>query len=254
LTGQAGLQKRPAPGIYRMYQLIWQSLDWLFPPECGGCGRKGCRWCQDCQSSVEILGSQVCPVCGEPQKSSQTCQNCLQIPPAYKSLRSWAAFKGPLRKALHHLKYRRDLALGDSLSGALIHYFVDLKWGVDLIVPVPLGKERLKERGYNQAALLARPIALSQNIRYSSKALLRVKDIRSQVGLNITQRRQNVSGAFWANPEFVRGRSVLIVDDVTTTGATVDACAEAVKEAGATDIFAMTLARAVLGNSISDRS
>jgi competence protein ComFC len=253
LTDQAGLQKRPAPGFYRMYQIIWKSLDWLFPPECGGCGRKGCRWCQDCQAKVELIGSIVCPVCGDPQNSAQTCKKCLQIPPAYHSLRSWAAFKGPLREALHHLKYRKDLALGDSLSRPLITYFEGLNWRVDLIVPVPLGKKRIKERGYNQAALLARPLALALSINYSSKGLLRIKDIPSQVGLTIKQRRQNVSGAFWANPDTVSGRRVLIIDDVTTTGATIEACAMALKESGSADIFALTLARAVLGSKASDR-
>jgi len=251
---QAGFQKRPASTFYRIYQIIWQSLDWLFPPECGGgCGRQGNRWCQACQATVEPIGPIVCPVCGNPQITAQTCKNCQQIPPAYHSLRSWAAFKGPLREALHHLKYRRDIALGDSLSRPLIGYLENLNWKVDLIVPVPLGNQRLKQRGYNQAALLARPIALARTIDYSSNALLRVKDIPSQVGLTINQRRQNVSGAFWANPKTVRGRSVLIIDDVTTTGATIESCAQALKESGALEIFALTLARAILGSNASNR-
>jgi competence protein ComFC len=250
---RAGLRKRPAPGFYRIYQIIWQSLDWLFPPECGGCGGKGSRWCQACQSRVEPIGPIVCRVCGDPQTSTKTCKNCRKIPPAYHSLRSWAAFKGPLREALHHLKYRRDLALGDSLSRPLIGYLEDLNWKVDLIVPVPLGNKRLKQRGYNQAALLAKPIALAHAINYSSKALLRVKDTPSQVGLTINQRRQNVFGAFWANAETIRGRSVLIIDDVTTTGATIESCAQALKESGALEIFALTLARAILGGNASDR-
>jgi competence protein ComFC len=247
LADQASLQKRLAPGYYRMYQTFWQSLDWLFPPECGGCGRKGFRWCQECQSKVEPIGPIVCPVCGDSQSSIQTCPNCLLLPPSFQSLRSWAAFKGPLREALHRLKYRKDLALGDSLSQPLIDYLRDLAWKVDLVVPVPLGKKRMMQRGYNQAALLARPIALAHSLNYSSKALLRIKDIPSQVGLTNKQRHQNVSGAFWANPEVVSGRAVLIVDDVTTTGATIEACAQALRESESAEVFALTLARAILG-------
>ena len=253
LTNQAGLQKRLAQVYYQMYHVIWQSLDWVFPPECGGCGRKGFRWCQECQAMVEPIGPMVCPVCGDPQTTSQTCNNCILMPPSYQSLRSWAAFKGPLRAALHRLKYRKDLALGDSLSHPLIGYLKDLNWSVDLIVPVPLGKKRMNLRGYNQAALLARPIALANSIHYSAKALMRIKDSPTQVGLTIKERHQNVSGAFWANPEVVSGKRVLIVDDVTTTGATIEACAQALRESESAEVFALTLARAIFGGTSSGR-
>ncbi len=254
LRNRAGLQKRPAFALYRMYRSIWQSLDWLFPPECGGCGKKGSRWCPACQLAIEPIGTDVCPICGDPYSNARICINCQQIPPTYQSLRSWAVFKGPLREALHHLKYRNDIGLGESLSRPLIDYLEELNWKIDLIVPVPLGKKRMKQRGYNQAALLARPIALAHTIDYSSKALLRVKEIPSQVGLTVNQRRLNVSGAFGANPFAVRGRSVLIIDDVTTTGATIESCAQALKELGARDIFALTLARTILGRRASDSS
>jgi ComF family protein len=149
-----------------------------------------------------------------------------------------------VRNAIHRLKYRRDIALGEVLARPMIECFQSVGWQVDLVTPVPLGVARYAERGYNQAALLARPLALSCGLRYASQALIKIKDTRSQVGLGIEQRRENVAGAFMAQNRFVEGRSVLVVDDVTTSGATLEACAVALMSAGAKMVYCLTLARA----------
>lgn len=120
-----------------------------------------------------------------------------------------------------------------------------LHWPVDLVVPVPLGVARQAERGYNQAALLARPVALANQVAYSTKALWRTRETRSQVGLSLEQRWENVADSFSADPEKAKGKTVLVVDDVATSGATLDACAAALHSAGANQIFALTLARAL---------
>ena len=236
----------PAFSTYRAYRLFWQSIDLIFPPACAGCGKIGFRWCPDCQKQVEILGDEVCPVCGDPQKTKAKCWKCRNNQPPYRALRSWSVFNGPTREALHRLKYRRDLGLGDTLSERLIPFLVDLQWKIDLIVPVPLGSARLKERGYNQAALLAWPVAARLGIHYSSTALLRIKESKSQVGLSLAERRANVDGIFKAGSRLVMGKSVLVIDDVTTTGATIESCAAALSQAGATDIYGLTFARAML--------
>ena len=137
------------------------------------------------------------------------------------------------------------MALGDVLAGNLAAYVRKLRWQVDLVVPVPLGRQRLKERGYNQAALLAMPVAFFQDWYYSPRAVFRIRETRSQVGLTAVERRENIADAFQADPARVSGKAVLLVDDVTTTGATVAACSEALRKAGARNIYALTLARAL---------
>ena len=161
-------------------------------------------------------------------------------------LRSWGYFEGALRNAIHRLKYQRDITLGDVLSRPLIGLADQYNWPFSLVTPVPLSVGRLKERGYNQASFLARPIALSRGVPMISKCLWRVRETHSQVGLNAEERFRNVEGAFAASARIVDGKDILIVDDVTTTGATLNACASALLAAGAKNVYGLTLARAVL--------
>lgn len=116
----------------------------------------------------------------------------------------------------------------------------------DIVIPVPLGRERLKERGYNQANLLAHPIALQVNRPFTPQALFRSRETGSQVGLNAQERKQNVKNAFQGRPSLVAGKRILLVDDVATTGATLSECSTALKQAGAEHVIALTLARAVM--------
>jgi ComF family protein len=120
-----------------------------------------------------------------------------------------------------------------------------LGWTFDVIAPVPLGQKRMKERGYNQVALIAKPLSLSMNRYYQPVALKRRRETRSQVGLSAGERRANVHEAFIADPRLVRGRSVLVMDDVATTGATLSSSAEALLQAGASQVYAITVARAL---------
>jgi ComF family protein len=160
-------------------------------------------------------------------------------------MRSWAIFEGPIRHAIHSLKYYRNVALGDVLARDLVTYVRELGWQVDMVVPVPLGRQRMKERGYNQAGLLAMPVSFVQNWYYSPQAVTRIRETRSQVGLSEMERKENISGAFRAEPGRVSGKMILLMDDVTTTGATMAACSEALKKAGAKAVYALTLARAL---------
>ena len=160
-------------------------------------------------------------------------------------MRSWLVFDGPIRHALHSLKYQRNLALGDALAHNMAVFVGSLAWQVDVVVPIPLGKDRMKERGYNQSGLVARPLALLNHWHYSPRALTRVRETRTQVGLTPVERKENVSGAFRAVPEMVVGRTVLLLDDVATTGATLAAGAASLIEAGAITVYALSLARAL---------
>jgi len=180
-----------------------------------------------------------------PVSQAGLCLSCSHSRSSIQSMRSWLVYEGPIRKAIHSLKFGRNVALGDALAVHLAKFMETLSWPVDLVAPVPAGKQRLAERGYNQVALIAGPLADFMKKDYSSKILQRARETRTQVGLTPEQRKQNVSGAFQANAARVSGRVVLVVDDVATTGATLVACSEALRTAGAKNVYALTLARAL---------
>jgi ComF family protein len=135
--------------------------------------------------------------------------------------------------------------LGDALSTHLVSFMKSLNWSVDLVIPVPLSHKRYKERGYNQIALVAHPFSIQMGIMYSTRILIRKKHTLSQVGLSAIERKKNVEGAFWADANLLTGKSVLLMDDVATTGSTLSAAASALVEAGASRVYALTLARAL---------
>ncbi|MBL8061504.1 MAG: ComF family protein [Anaerolineales bacterium] len=186
----------------------------------------------------------VCDVCGLPQDKVGICSTCLADRPHFRSLRAWAVFSGPIQSALHKLKYRRDMSMGDALAAQMAHFVRILNWPVDLVVPIPLGKRRLRERGYNQVAMVAFPLSMALGYRYAPDALLRNRETNTQVGLSKEERRRNVHDAFRAGTG-VKNRTVLIMDDVSTTGSTLSSGAQALYAAGAKDVYALTVARAL---------
>lgn len=166
-------------------------------------------------------------------------------------MRSWAVFDSPLQNALHTLKYRRNMGIGDSLARQMAGFVRSLDWKVDMLIPVPLGRNRLKERGYNQVALIARPLSYELGLPYAPHGLWKSRETRSQVGLSVAQRRENVSKAYQAEVRIVSGRSVLLMDDVSTTGSTIQSGAEALLSAGAREVYAITVARALARHDMS---
>jgi competence protein ComFC len=229
---------------YTLYRSLWSTLDLLFPPVCGGCGKVGYRWCDECQKRVQVLSGTLCDVCGLPQDEEGVCDACNVDRPLFRALRAWAVFEDPVRKALHRLKYRRDVALGDALNSHMIRFVKGLNWPVDMIVPIPLGRQRYKERGYNQVGMIAKPMALALDIEFAPKALIRCKETHSQVGLSKQERKENVFGAFQVAMG-VYGKNILLLDDVSTTGSTLSSSAEALLASGAKDVYALTVARAL---------
>jgi len=173
------------------------------------------------------------------------CDRCHSDQPAFKSLRSWAVFENPVRGALHRLKYRRDIGLGEALANQVSSFVIGLGWPLEVVLPIPLGKKRLKDRGYNQVAMVARPLSLKLGLKYYPASLTRARETRSQVGLSAVERRENVHEAFLADGNKVNGRNILLMDDVSTTGATLSSAAEALYASGAHEVFALTIARAL---------
>lgn len=228
----------------RFHQIVWKAIDWIYPPRCAGCSAPGMRFCAFCMDSVKVIDqNKVCPICGIPQSIQKVCPDCASNSPAFTSLRSWGLYEGPLREAIHSLKYQSDLGISEELARPLSNLLRELHWQVDLITAVPLSRQRKRTRGYNQSSMIARWVAMSFGIPYTPSALIRSKDTISQVGLSGEERRKNVMGAFQANETWVTGKSILVIDDVTTTGATMQACGQAISDGGAQQVYGLTLAR-----------
>ena len=230
--------------VYRLYQIAWAGLDLLFPPLCGGCGKAGTRWCSDCQINTQVIPESICKICGRVLEKHTICAVCRKLQPSYNAARSWAVFDGPLRKAIHHLKYGGDMSLADILARPMLSLLGYQNWKIDIVVPVPISRTRKETRGFNQAALLALPIALGANYPFQSRALMKTRETETQVGLSLEQRRANVAGAFKAIKQHTLQKRVLVVDDVMTSGATMEMCASALLEAGASCVYGLTLAQA----------
>jgi ComF family protein len=136
------------------------------------------------------------------------------------------------------------MSMGATLAAEILPFVEKLDWQIDLVIPVPLSRKRLRERGYNQVAMIAMPLAMGLNVRYAPRQLVRNKETRTQVGLSRAERRENTHNAFQARTG-VAGKTVLVVDDVATTGSTLSACAAALTAAGAKEVYALTVARAL---------
>jgi ComF family protein len=176
--------------------------------------------------------------------NDELCVRCRISPLQIDTIRSVTLFEGVLRRAMHSLKYQNCTALAEPLGGLMAAYWEQSARSVDVLVPVPLHASRLRRRGYNQSALLAREMARRVSLPVDEQTLLRERATVSQVGLDAGQRRENVRGAFRFNGDGLAGKRVLLVDDVCTTGATLESCAIALREGGARSVHALTLARA----------
>ncbi len=223
---------------------LWAVLDWIFPPFCCNCQKIGYEICPQCWESIDRLTPErSCIICGKTITRRRICSECRSQPPNFDQVKSCALYQGAAKNIVTGIKYQRRLGLLPILIPALVESIQSWKINFDFIIPVPLGKQRLRERGYNQADLIAQPIAKILNKPYQPLALCRVRETRSQVGLDAGERRENLSGAFEADPGICRNRSILLLDDISTTGATLDSCAAALKHAGAEKVFCFTAAR-----------
>jgi ComF family protein len=153
-------------------------------------------------------------------------------------------FDGSLRKAIHHLKYRHGRDMAGPLGEMMVRFWLETPLAVDAIIPVPLHPRRSRERGYNQSMLLAEQLTRAVGIPTLGDVLRRIKYTVSQTKLDGDRRRQNVAGAFVCSGTGARGKNVLLIDDVCTTGATLEASSLALKAGGAKTVWALTLARA----------
>lgn len=185
----------------------------------------------------------LCAVCGLELAAGHSCWSCRRHPLRLERVRAAAHFSGALRRAIHGLKYRQGFALAEPLADLMLKAWPQWHMEADLVVPIPLHPQRQHERGYNQAELLAQHFAPAAGLSVTNLALLRQRFTRPQADLGGAERLSNMREAFLADPVYVQGRHVLLVDDVCTTGATLNAAAEALRAAGALRVSAYCLAR-----------
>lgn len=229
-------------------------LDVCYPRRCEGCGREaggsGGHLCWDCLADAVYISDPMCSRCGDPVEGVVEhvfeCGWCRRTHPAFDAARSALRFRGAIRHTMHHFKYNRATHLSRDL-GALLAGCVSAHFGAepfDVITCVPLYSSKARERTYNQSQLLARDLGQRLGLPVVGNALKRVRFTRTQTRLNADERKQNVRGAFQAAmPGWIDGRRWLLVDDVMTTGATVDECARVLKDHGAVSVTVVTVAR-----------
>jgi ComF family protein len=232
-------------------RILWQNstqslLDLVLPPRCIHCQTAASWFCPNCVGQVILITGPVCERCGTPLTvENSDCRQCRRNPLLdIDGIRSASFFEdNPIRSAIHFLKYRNHQAVAAVLGQILAEAYQRYRLLAQVIVPVPLHAARLRERGYNQSELLARQIGYRLNLPVNTSALQRTRSTQSQMTLGYEERHRNVSGAFTCAASLT-GQTVLLVDDVCTTGSTLDACAQALKSAGAAAVWGLTLAKA----------
>ncbi len=236
MSSDADLPGGDSPWLDRLWRLV-------FPSRCLGCGARGEVLCGACRPTIPYLPAAICYRCALPTPAGGLCARCQRRPPTLDSVRAACTFEGVVRKGIHVLKYRQGRYVVPFLGSLLEEAVRRRPLHVDVIVPVPLSLQRLRERGYNQSLLLAGYLSRSMSIPMEPDWMERVRATSPQTSLTAASRRANVRGAFqWRGPS-MQGKRVLLVDDVMTTGATLEECGLAVRCAGARRVLAAVVAR-----------
>ena len=229
----------------------------LFPPRCHFCkafipDAGALHLCAVCLEASTLIRSPLCKLCGIPFLTAgdddHLCGSCITEPPHFTAARAAALFDGPVRELIHRLKYNgrvqlcRPLGL---LTGQQLGSFAESA-SADLLIPVPLHVKRLRQRGFNQAVLLGEILAREWRLPLSHRNLRRIRWTESQIKLPAAERAANVRGAFAVSePALIKGKRIILVDDVFTTGSTVAECARVLFKAEATEVCVVTVARAL---------
>lgn len=234
--------------IKKLSDLKEFTLDLLYPKYCIGCGVEGCYICQRCLRKLPYLSPLNCPKCGLPLGSRPFCPRCEEVSAlgGLDSLHSVFRFEGLLRRAVHLLKYNNFRALAPVLAEQACSFLKIGGMRADVIIPVPLHPLRIRERGYNQSSLMAGELGKLTGIPTIEGYLVRTVNTPPQVRTsNRDERVKNVQEAFTCTGTELTGKSVIIFDDVCTTGSTLNACAAALKDNLVKGVYGLTLAREV---------
>lgn len=226
---------------------LWSGLlDLVYPTYCLACGAADENYlCAKCVEMIDIIGDMHCYKCAIPCET-YICSDCLSREFAFDWACSAGLYEGALRKAIHALKYDMHIAIVDQLAELMIRCYPhkELNGDVDMVIPIPIHRNRLIERGFNQSEELCRLLCKRIYVPMETDALFRIRNTRHQVSLPEDKRMLNIKGAFAVRqPDLVMGRRVLLVDDVFTTGSTLNEAAKVLKESGAESVYVYTLAR-----------
>ncbi len=222
------------------------ALDFLFPQWCVGCGQEGNFICYSCRQALPRITPPICPRCGRPQPSGILCPHCVGWQTEIDGMRSPFRFEGVIQQAIYQLKYKNIRALAQPLAKLLKDYLLTYPVPGEVLVPVPLHQKRLRERGYNQSGSLARELGKLINLPLVDNCLIRLRHTSPQARTStVAERRSNVANAFTCRDNRLQDKQVLLIDDVSTSGATLDACATALKTAGAASVWGLVLAREI---------
>lgn len=226
------------------------ALDFALPPRCAGCGAITAEvdlFCNPCWGQVDFLGPGGCTTCGLPLEATEaeTCGACLAEPPRLDRIRAAVAYGDTARSLVLRLKYGRKTALARTMATYMKRALADLHRDA-LLVPVPLHRWRLWARGFNQSALIARALANDSGSPLAVDLLRRKRATPKLKGMSVSERRKAVGGAFaLRDGQDVRGRRIILVDDVYTTGSTATACAKLLKRHGAASVELIAWARVI---------
>lgn len=245
--------------------LVRRTIRFVLPMHCSICDSSLTddptpHFCTDCWRTIGLMPSSRCSRCDRPFPSAiatayspgHMCQSCLMRPPSYTRAWTLYPYTSPLRDAIRLFKYRGTVSLASAL-GALMIKQLPLLGRVDVIIPVPLHAERLRQREFNQSLLLADQIGRALGIAVSYTNLLRTTSSPPQTSLTKQRRLRNLRGAFALQcPDEIRHKRVLLIDDVFTTGTTVNECAKSLRRAGSSDVLVLTLGRTLDHDLIPD--
>jgi ComF family protein len=223
--------------------VLARILDLALPPRCGGCRSVGSWFCDRCRARVRRLEEPLCRRCGVELESARQSCACRTRLKSIARLRSAAAYEGPIETAVHRFKYQGWRRLAEPLALLMAERLAVEGLAAGWALAVPLHPTRLRERGFNQAELLACALRRSLALAAPRGELLRIRATPPQVGHDRLWRLSNVKDAFSWHGEDLSGRSILLVDDVATTGATLDACASALRAAGSGSVIGMCVGR-----------
>lgn len=222
-------------------------LDVLYPPRCPVCGHvlleRGQMTCPECTEVFHPVTDGYCLKCGKPvREEEEYCKDCRTRKRSFDRGRSVFIYNTQMKQSLLRYKYYGSREYGNYYAAEIVRYvgWEIRKWSIDVIVPVPLSKRRYKSRGFNQAEDLAVKVGRQMGIPSACRLVTKVRDTKAQKTLDASQRRQNLQNAFHVS-EPVNGLKVLLIDDVYTTGSTVEALADCLKENGASEVFFVTL-------------